>query len=224
MEIYLSEDAEFDYSSVEAAIGLNIPLKMVTYSLPVKTQDCMSSLLNEFLNKCDLSSCYNKLNYCLSEILFNAIKANIKHVFFKEKNLDINNQEDYETGMKTFREEISTNKDYYLQILKNKNLYVTFSLTIENNRFIMEVRNNTLMSNTEEKRVKEKFSDYLDFGTKSLDECVIDQSEGAGLGIRSVLLILKSFGQPDDNFQLFTKERETISRLIIDKPIIRKIS
>ena len=45
----------------------------------------------------------------------NAKKANTKRVYFMEKGLDLNNDKDYELGMKTFKQETFDNIQYYLQ-------------------------------------------------------------------------------------------------------------
>lgn len=223
MEIFLSDDSEFDDSSIDAAIDLKISLEMMTHSLPKKTQEYMSVLLSKYLNECGLSEYFNKLNFCLSEILFNAIKANMKRIYFLEKNFDINNPEDYEKGMETFRQDTLSNKNYYFEKLRSSDLYVIYSLKIENGSLIIEVRNNSLMTPIEAERVKEKIANCHEYTPDELFGNIVDETEGAGLGINTIMLTLKSFGLPGDHYQLFTRGKETVARLIVEESELPEI-
>ncbi|MCQ2593207.1 MAG: hypothetical protein MJ188_10540 [Treponema sp.] len=223
MDLILSDDSDFDDSSIDAAIDLKISLQLITHSLPKKTQEYMSLLLSKYLKECGLSSYFNKLSYCLSEILFNAVKANMKRIYFMEKNLDINNLDDYEEGMKTFRQDTLKNKEYYFEKLRSSDLYITYALTIDHNRLVIEVRNNSVMTPIEAQRVKEKIANFHEFTSDEIMGNLVDDTEGAGLGISTIMLTLKSFGLPGDNYQLFTRGKETIARLIVEDSLIPEL-
>lgn len=224
MKIQLSEDDEiYDDSSISAAIDLKISLQLTTHSLPKKTHEYMSLLLSKYLTECGLTECYNKMDYCLSEILFNAVKANVKRLYFQEKNLDINNASDYEEGMKTFRDDSIQNKQHYMEKLRSSDYYITYSLKIDNDKVIIEVRNNSVMTPIEAKRVKEKIAQSHAFTAEEMDKNIIDETEGAGLGIRSIMLTLESFGLPGDHYQLYTEGKETVARLVIEQPILEDL-
>lgn len=219
MEMLISEDSEFDDSTVDKAIDLKISLQLVTHSLPRKTQEYMSVLLQKYLNECGKGIYFNKLDYCLSEILLNALKANMKRVYFKKHNLDINNPEDYQKGMETFRTDILDDKDYYLKLLRDGDLYVIYKLQIDEEKLIIEVRNNSVMTEIESERVKQKIADTHTMVYDEVVEGCVDETEGAGLGISSILLALRSFGLPGDHYQLYTEGNETVARLIIEDPL-----
>lgn len=223
MGILISEDTEFDDSSIQTAIDLKLSLEIVTHSLPKKTHEYMDIMLSKYLDECGMSAYYNKLSFCLSEILFNSIKANMKRIYFAEKNLDINNPSDYEKGMINFRTETLSNKSHYFEKLREKDLYVLLSLCIESGNLIIEVRNNSLITETEYQRVKEKFAEFRNPEELAATDIKIDESEGAGLGIKTVLLALESFGLPGDHYQLFTQGDETIARLIIENNPVSEI-
>lgn len=132
MELCISDDFEFNELKINEEVDLKISVQMVTHSLPNKTQEYMGTLLQKYLEECGMKSYFNKLNYCLSEILVNAVKANLKRIYFREYNLDINNPIDYEKGMKNFRSDMLSKRDYYMEKQRTSDLYITYSLKLEN--------------------------------------------------------------------------------------------
>lgn len=220
---FSADDSLFNESVNDDTNDLNISLQLTTHSLPKKTHEYMGLLLSKHLNECGLGTYYNQLNYCLSEILFNAIKANMKRIYFTEKGLDIENPEDYKKGMETFRKDTLDNRDFYQRKLRNSPYYVSYSLKIDNGKVIIEVRNNTRMTDVEAARVKEKIATFYTGDKDSIYQSSIDAVEGAGLGIRSILFTLRGFGLPGDNYQLFTEGEETVARLIVEEPPLIEI-
>lgn len=224
MGILISDDKDFDDNSIKTALDLKLSLEIVTHSLPQKTQEYMALMLYKYLEECELQDYFNKLNFCLSEVLFNAVKANMKRIYFAEKNLDINNPEDYKKGMVNFRNDTLSNKSYYFEKLREKDLYVILSFQIEKGNLIIEVRNNSVITEFEYKRVKEKFSEFHNLDPLAAADIMIDDTEGAGLGIRTILLALESFGLPGDHYQLYTQGNETVAKLIIEnQPVLELI-
>lgn len=223
MELNLSDDFDLDENAIDNAIDLKISVQMITHSLPTKTQEYMGTLLQKYLKEIGMDSYYNKLNYCLSEILVNAIKANMKRVYFNEHNLDIKDAGDYEEGMKNFRIEMLEKKDYYLEKLRKSELYILYSLKLEDNKLIIEVRNNSVMTEAESIRVKNTILKANSYKPEDLMTDSIDETEGAGLGIKSIVLTLRSFGLPGDHYVLYTDKNETVARLIIEEPDIEPI-
>lgn len=223
MDNLISEDAVYDDTSIKTADDMDISLEICTHSLPRKTKEYISLLLTRYLEECGLGYCCKKLDYCLSEILFNAVKANIKRVYFLEKNLDINNPDDYAEGMKTFRKDTLANREHYFKELRAAKLYVKLSMKATKEALILEVRNNSLITTFEEERVNEKISHFHKFTQDDMVNNFIDETEGAGLGINSIMLTLRSFGLPGDNYQLFTKGKETVARLIYNFDLLEEI-
>lgn len=220
MEICISDDFDYDEKNIDDAIDLKISVQMITHSLPQKTQEYMGTLLQKYLKECGMESYYQRLNYCLSETLVNAIKANMKRVYFCDCMLDINDPDDYKEGMKDFRSVMLEKKDYYLDKLCHSNLYVTYLLRIEDNKLVIEVRNNSVMTEEESKRVKEKLTDAGAYNPENFLDDNVDEMEGAGFGIKSIILTLRSFGLPGDHYLLYTDDDETVARLIIEQPVI----
>lgn len=218
-----SEDTVYNDTTIKTAEDLDISLEICTHSLPQKTKEYISLLLTRYLEEAGLGYCCKKLDYCLSEILFNAIKANVKRIYFREKNLDINNVKDYEEGMKSFRDDTLSNRVYYFKKLREEKLYVKFSMKATKDSIILEVKNNSLITSFEEERVKEKISHFHKITPEDFASGFLDETEGAGLGINSIMLTLHSFGLPGDSYKLFTCENETVARLIYNFDCLEEI-
>jgi hypothetical protein len=169
-----------------------------------------------FLDECHQEHLKEYLNFCLSELLTNAKKANTKRVYFKEKGLDINNPDDYEKGMETFKMDTLTNIDHYLELQKKEGLYIKLALRIQADKIYIEIKNNSKLTVFEKERIQQKLDSVQQY--KNMDEVltnVLDQSEGAGLGIIIIILMLQKVGLSKDNYQVISDEDETITRIIL---------
>ena len=134
---------KLDLSKIKMAIRAGIPLSITTYTLPREMEAYIDSVLKAFLNELNQDQMSEYLTYCLNELLVNSKKANTKRIFFKQKNLDIFNEEQYSEGIKSFKSETLSNIRYYLDLQKKAGLYVKFVLQARNNKIKIEVRNNS---------------------------------------------------------------------------------
>ena len=105
----LDEQLQLDREKIKTSVSLQLPIEITSYTLPRNTEAYIRSVMETFLDECHQEHLKEYLNFCLSELLTNAKKANTKRVYFKEKNLDINNKDDYEKGMENFKVETLTN-------------------------------------------------------------------------------------------------------------------
>ena len=195
---------------------MGIPLSITTYTLPHEIEIYIGEILNLFLAELNQERLKDYLGYCINELTTNAKKANTKRVYFAEKELDINNPHDYEVGMRTFKEETLSNIDHYLQLQKEAGLYVKVLMQVKNQSIMLEIRNNSEMNKTEFKRVFDKIARSRQFA--SLEEAfsqVMDDTEGAGLGLVIMILMLKKVGLNDDNYEVFVEKGETITRIVM---------
>ena len=116
----------FDIDKIKKSIQANLPLSIMTYTLPHEMEIYMSDVLTAFLKELNQENLIEYLTYCLNELVTNAKKANTKRVYFDEKNLDINNSKDYVEGMKTFKTDTLDNIKHYLKLQKEKGYYIKF--------------------------------------------------------------------------------------------------
>ena len=216
--LYMNEDKKVnvDISKIQKAIQAGIPLSITTYTLPHEMEVYMGDVLCAFLNELGLSEIKEFLSYCLNELITNAKKANTKRVYFIEKGLNITEQEDYFLGMKTFKDDTLSNINHYLELQKNKGLYVKLILQAKHNKVKIEVKNNSELTPFEYKRMHDKITKAHQYS--SIEDAfaqILDSSEGAGLGLIIMILMLRKIGLTEDNYQILCENGETINRIIL---------
>lgn len=197
--------------------------------IPV-TEFFMRDFIKKILTKFKRPELAAAVSMLIKELTVNAAKANFKKLLFLENNIDVKNSEDYERGMKMFRDTISDTMPFeYGAKAKEASLNVQTSFDFDADRIIIEVKNNLPMSEIEEARVREKLrqamecEDIADFMMENVDE-----TEGAGLGIILSLMALKSSAIDPHALTISTDFRnETIARVEIPlkdhyKPKLRR--
>lgn len=205
-----------DSFKIQTAIRSGLPITITTYTSPHDMEIYMEEILTEFLHQLGQDQLIQYLAYCQQELITNAKKANTKRIYFAERHLNINSPNDYKEGMKNFKEITFNNINYFLEKQKEAGLYIKLTLQFKNNKIKMEVRNNSKMVVFEYKRVHDKLSraqQYTSIENALLK--VLDDSEGAGLGLIIMILMLQKIGLTEDNFQTLCENGETITRIIL---------
>ncbi|MBR5646501.1 MAG: HDOD domain-containing protein [Treponema sp.] len=223
MEKFESALQNVDKEKIKNAVKLHAPIQITTYTLPRNMELYMHEVLTVFLKECHYDNFSEYLNFCLGELLTNSKKANTKRVFFAENNLDINDPKDYAKGMSIFREKTFGNIDHYLTEQKKAGLYVKLILQALDDKINIEIRNNSRLCKFEEKRIQEKLNSVKQYNNeKDVINKVLDQTEGAGLGIIIMILMLQKIGLSKENYKIFVKNDETVTRIEI--PLNQKMT
>lgn len=222
MKVEETELSENEISYIKKAVKDRQPIDFFCYTLTPDQKIRFQKILAIFLEECNQMYLYNYLTYCLFELLDNGSKANAKRIFFQEHHLDINNEDDYKNGMKTFKETLLENTLHYQEKLKAGELRVHLLLTA-NDVISVTVSNNTKITDSEYARIQDKINKTKVYN--SIDEAVsdIDQTEGSGLGIITVLVMLKKLGLDANNLKFDTTENETVATIEIPKDTIEEI-
>lgn len=210
------EHLDIDKQKIRTSVGLQLPIEITSYTLPRNTEVYIRHIMEIFLEECHQDHLKEYLNFVLSELLTNAKKANTKRVYFQEKGLDINNPDDYEKGMENFKMDTLTNIDHYLELQRKAGLYIKLSLKILADKIYIEIKNNSKLTVFEKERIQQKLDSVQQY--KEMDEVfsnVLDQSEGAGLGIIIIILMLQKVGLSKENYQVISEGDETITRIIL---------
>lgn len=212
----MEKNVNIDSEKIKTAIRTGIPISIKTYTLPHDMEVYMGEILSLFLTELNQPHMIQYLTYSLNELVVNAKKANTKRIYFQEKNLDIFNLDDYNIGMKTFKNDTLNNIKYYLQKQKDAGLYVKLILQIQNNTIKIEVKNNSKITPFELERINQKLAQAKQFDSiQDALTTVLDDSEGAGLGLVILILMLEKIGMSKENFQTITNETETITRITL---------
>ncbi|MGA2974760.1 MAG: HDOD domain-containing protein [Spirochaetia bacterium] len=207
---------EIDLAQIKRAAHNAIPLAIKTYTLPHETEIYLDKILEGFLVEFGQEKLKEPLSYCLRELAVNAKKANTKRVYFLEKGLDLNNDKEYDSGMKNFKQETFDNIQYYLQKQKELGMYIKVVFQTKGTTLSIFVRNNVEITRKEQMRVFDRLARSRAFS--SLEEAfstVLDSSEGAGLGIVILVLMMKKIGLSEDCFVIDSEEGETVASITI---------
>jgi len=207
---------KIDREKVLLAARNGIPLTVQTFTLPPETEIELEEILHLFLTELGQTDLHDGLAYCLKELTGNAKKANTKRVYFEEQKLDLTNLDDYARGMTSFKEKTLQESSRYLKLQEAAGLYIKTTFLIHNNSLYLSVRNNALMTKTELTRAYDRIARSHAFQSmaEAMDE-VLDSSEGAGLGIVMLLMMLKKMGLNEKAFELKVSEIETNASLWI---------
>jgi putative nucleotidyltransferase with HDIG domain len=205
-----------DEEKIKKAIQSGLPLTITTYTHPKEIEIYIEQVIYVFLKQMNQIKLKDYIVYCVQELVVNAKKANTKRIYFKEHGLNIDNDKDYNTGMKSFKEETIKNITHYLQLQKENNLYIKINLQLRSNTILIEIRNNVAATKMEQLRIQDKMvrSRQYDNLEDALSQ-VLDDSEGSGLGLVILALMLKKIGLDDNAFTIQTKDGCTIASLSI---------
>ena len=156
------------------------------------------------------------LAYCVHELVDNAIKANIKRMYFAELGLDISDSRDYAAGMIGFRESALCGDSGYLNLQKESGLYVKLVLRMCENRFHISIRNNAIATSSELARIQNRLSPAWRNGNlNDVMDRVFDESEGAGFGLVSLSMLLGKIGLHESRLVICVSDTETIAQLTV---------
>ena len=137
-------------------------------------------------------------------------------MYFEERGLDLDNRDDYETGMEGFKQDTLGNIDHYLQKQKDAGLYIKVVFHAQGNSFRISVRNNAEITKKEQIRIFDRIARSRAFD--SLEEAfstVLDSTEGAGFGIVILILVLEKMGLDEDAFNIESDDGETIASVTV---------
>lgn len=214
--------SEKDISTIKEAVQNRKPVDFFCYTLTPEQKDRFLSVLRIFLDECNQSYLFNYLSYCLFELLDNASKANAKRIYFREHHLNINDENDYKNGMKDFKETLNENTLHYQEELEEGHLQVHMQLSTDD-VISITVSNNTKITDHEYLRIKDKIEKTKVYNTMADAINDIDQTEGSGLGIITVLIMLKKLGLASDHLKFKTTDSETIASIEIPKDTMEEI-
>ena len=205
-----------DVEQVRAAAKSSRPLAIKSYTLPHETEVYLEQILEIYLKEFGQEKLKDQLAYCMRELAVNAKKANTKRVYFQEKDLSIEDKDEYEKGMQSFKEETLNNIDHYLKLQKEAGFYVKVVLQAKEKTLTISIQNNVEISQKEQMRVYDRIARARAF--ESMEEAfssVLDDSEGAGLGLVIMVLMLKKLGLDEEAFDIDAVGGETVAKITI---------
>jgi len=191
------------------------------HQLTPETESMVVKIIHRYLAKFDIVYIKDTIITIVKELSNNAIKANIKRLYFKLKNLEISSSTDYRKGMETFKEEVfeGDNADIFEKLEKSQ-LVVRVSFKTTDEHIHISVINNIPILDSElskiNARIKKAYK-YKDI-SEAFDD-VLDDSEGAGLCLIMAMMLYKNSGLPADSFKIYKKGELTIATISIPQNI-----
>lgn len=208
---------------IQKAARNSLPLTIKTYNINHDMEEYLEQILGVFLEEFGQKDILTQISYCMRELVVNANKANTKRVYFMEKELDIENPEQYEIGMSSFKVDTLENIRYYIEKQKENDLYIKIIFHAAHGKLTIYIKNNSKISRGEQIKIYDKIARARAFNT--LEEAmtsVLDNSEGAGLGLVILVLMLKKLGLDEEAFDVDVEMDETVTKLIIPFSEIHK--
>lgn len=213
---------EAQKEKIQTALTKSIPITITTHKVSRETELRIEAILELILAEFGLLEVNDKISYCLKELVTNAKKANTKRVYFEMNGLDIKSEEQYKKGMITFKEDTLSNIDHYLKLQEDAGLYVKVSFHAQGNALVLTVKNNAEISQKELSRVYDRMARARTY--HSMEEAfseILDDSEGAGLGIVIMVLMLKKIGLTEEAFEITVTAGVTSAALTLKMSDVR---
>ncbi len=191
-----------------------------------ETEALITRIVHRYLQEYDILYIKDTIITIVKELINNAVKANLKRLYFSQKSLDIAQIEDYRTGMETFKEETYQDDiDIYLEKLEKSKLVVRVAFKTSDEHIHINVINNIPILDQELKKINARVNKAYKY--KDISEAfedVLDDSEGAGLGLIMAMMLFKNTGLGAENFKIYRKENLTISTLTVPKNLTEQSS
>ncbi len=207
----------FDISRVHQFITAGKPLCLNLKGPSQNGREYLKNIIIEYLKQLGKETSFSLVCLCMEEIISNSVKANVKRAYFIANHLDINKHDDYEIGMKNFREAgIGLYKEKsFIKNLQELGFYVNISFYIANNIFYITTRNNSVISQEEIARIEKKLKLSENKTPEDIFMNSIDTTEGAGLGIIMIKKIMNQVSTLPDCFSISATDTETVTELKI---------
>ncbi|PKL15367.1 MAG: hypothetical protein CVV50_00360 [Spirochaetae bacterium HGW-Spirochaetae-6] len=177
--------------------------------------------LESFLSSRGKSWLSLSLSYILNELVSNAAKANLKRLFFQNSGLDIKDPKAYATGMLNFKEALSSETETYFKLAAQGDSLVNVDFEETPDLLAITIKNNSGLEPQEIKRIEEKIATAVHFaGLQDLMLQTMDETEGAGFGLASIILMLRKMGLDETALQLTTTPQLTTFQIKVPLSIL----
>lgn len=214
MRIDIGHIGDEEIAKIKEATQTRETIEFYSNVMTREIEENFQRVLVVFLTACNQTHLFNCLSYCTLELLANANKANAKRLYFKEQNLNITNEKDYSSGMENFKAALSGNKIHYMTELETSLLEIHLFLTSDD-VITVKVSNNTQITPFEYQRIQEKIAMAKQYDSMEAALTCVDQTEGSGLGLIIIVLMLKELGLDETHLKYDINSNETVATIEI---------
>lgn len=198
-------------------------LSITAHSYNQREREQVDRILLRYLGEGRMMDLHSLLAYCLHELAGNARKANIKRLYYQEMGLDMADDADYAAGLDGFKQVATTDDATWSQRMKEAGMYIRFQFLKNRDRITVVVRNNAPLLPVERKRISAKLTEASRFQNMAeAYEHVHDFTEGAGLGLTMVVIMLRNMGLSTRTLQIYATDKETIAHITLPLHLARQ--
>ncbi|MCE9597940.1 MAG: hypothetical protein K8S54_08225 [Spirochaetia bacterium] len=155
------------------------------------------------------------LTTAVLELVENAVKANLKRAFFMRMGFSFDDAASYSEGIQQFVKSYGDiQQGQYSEALSQLDLQVSVQVDYDDNRLLVFVENNAVLLSQEERRIRNQLGAAMT--SDKLAEFYVqygDETEGSGLGLAMIVILIRNLGFQAENFRVFQREGRTVARL-----------
>lgn len=184
----------------------------------------LNSFTHRVLSELDLLFLNEPIFIIQSELITNFLKACAKRVFFERQGLSLSEAADYQKGMQSFRTEVLEKWDSQAIRLAEHGMRIVITYTLTDGGMLLTIENNVEISPFEYERIQKRLS--FDVHSVGIDPDFtgnIDLSEGGGLGLILITILLQNTGIGRKNLQFHADKNGTRMKLFIPLHVSRPV-
>ena len=204
-----------DIKRCREAVARGNQLRIRTFAMLDATEAALKEILDLILTHYRRPELVHAIYTAIKELTVNAVKANMKRVVFHRRGLDVNRPGDSEQGSLYFKERLQKGSlETFALEARELGYVVIVDFFFEPDVLLIEIRNNTLLANEENERLRNKLArsmTYEDIAQFYMDHA--DPTEGEGLGMTMITVMLRQVDIDPHCFTIFTEGNETVARL-----------
>jgi putative nucleotidyltransferase with HDIG domain len=207
-----------DYTNtINESISRGEPIEFKFGYVSHQDTEFVMEALATILNSIGKVNLMDEVSYFLREFVTNANKSNLKRVYFKSLNLNIDDSEGYKKGMETFARDFHDKQDSLQRDFGKLPLYTKVIFLLKNHVLNVTVRNSNMPTKQELDRMWKMIED----SKKTRDiaqayENLSDVTEGTGLGLISSMLMLRSMGLDESFYKINKDEKNNETAVSVD--------
>lgn len=200
--------------NIQLAVNNGRIIRLISYAMSSDIEKKLHTVIHGILSRYQREDLQSLVYTCLKELAINGTKANLKRIFFDENGYDLHDDQQYEAGMKEYKKVITESAaSYYGKVAFEQGLYVRISFVHDCSGLKVEVINNTEMTPQEERRLRSKLSQIMQYETM-MDFYMenADNVEGAGMGLALITTMLRGEKIDPATFRIIKRDDKTVAR------------
>ncbi len=165
----------------------------------------------------DLADIRDGLEIVIAELVNNAVKAELKRIFFAKKGFSFDDPQSYQKGLEAFHCNYAyLNFMYYEDAMSGLHLRIDVDIDMEESRILLYVRNDKNMPYPEERSLRRKLKRAMDLLPNDLVDLYVyygDETGENGLGLTLVVDTIRRMGFDPEHLRVYNEGKCTVARL-----------